>query len=498
MGDAVTYNATQVAEMLNDLQEKYEALNGGVNDLNLGVEVQWVTFGASLVFLMQSGFSLLEVGSVSKKNTLNILTKNLLEASIGAAVWWAWGNALATSEGNTFIGYTSGFFLKVGAKDAETGWDDFNNTEDIYDASYYINWTFAWAFAATAATIVSGAVAERCNFTAYLIYSILLTGFVYPVVAHMAWAGDGAFVNMSSFNGMSVIDFAGSGVVHMVGGIAALVGAAILGPRRGRFDPQTGLPNRMPAQSSVFQVLGTLLLWVGWYGFNGVSTFITTPETQAAVAAKVSVTTTLSAAFGGIGCCILSKVIDGVYDPSTICNGILAGLVGITASCATVEPEAAVFIGLISSLLYTGAAKLLLYLKIDDVVNASPVHFVCGAWGVIAVGLFSSQNSAAVFEGFDDEGNLNPDPICGVFYGCNKGDDQLLIQFAFVVTVIVWAGTCSVVMFGALKYFDLFRVSADIEEMGLDESEHGGDGAYEEGKPVLEMATTSGDAEQTV
>lgn len=459
--------------------------------LQTGLEIQWLLFGAVLVFLMQAGFTLLEVGSVSKKNTLNILTKNIVDATLGAAVWYAWGNVFAIGAGNDFMGFENGYFLKD--KVNIDNWTSTKNDEtDIFSGSYYANWTFAWAFAATAATIVSGAVAERCTFAAYITYSAVLTGFVYPVVVHWAWGG-GGFSSFDALNGGGVIDFAGSGVVHMTGGMAALVGAAILGPRTGRFDPQTGLPNKMPAQSAVFQVLGTFILWVGWYGFNCGSTFNLTDggasPGPADVAAKVSVTTTLSAAFGGLGCFLLSKVVDGVIDPGTICNGILGGLVGITAGCAAVEPEGAMFIGIISSLVYFGSSKLLLKLKVDDVVNAAPVHFFCGAWGVIAVGLFGSQNSISVsYDGEDDAS-------CGVFYGCNLGDDQLAVQIAFVVSITVWVGGMSAIVFGLLKVAGYLRVPADVELAGLDESEHGGDNT--EGKPSVELATAN-NAEQTV
>jgi len=463
---------------------------GQIAALQLGLEVQWVMFGAVLVFLMQAGFTLLEVGSVSKKNTLNILTKNIVDATLGAAVWYAWGNVFAVSPGNDFIGFHNGYFLKD--KRSIDNWTSTDNEgDDVFSGSFYANWTFAWAFAATAATIVSGAVAERCTFVAYMCYSAVLTGFVYPVVVHWAWGG-GGFSEFDSLNGGGVIDFAGSGVVHMVGGMAALIGAAILGPRKNRFDAQTGMPNKMPAQSAVFQVLGTFILWVGWYGFNCVSTFNLTDGASipgpADVAGKVSVTTTLSAAFGGLGCFALSKIFDGVIDPGTICNGILGGLVGITAGCASVEPEGAMFIGLISSLVYFGSSKMLLKLKVDDVVNAAPVHYFCGAWGVIAVGLFGSQNSNSVSYGG------GADASCGVFYGCNLGDDQLAVQIAFVIAITVWVGGMSAIVFGLLKVAGVLRVPADVEEAGLDESEHGGSG---EPKPSVEMAATN-NAEQTV
>jgi Amt family ammonium transporter len=392
---------------------------------------------------------------VSSKNTLNILTKNIADSTMGAAVWYAWGNTFAFSEGNNFIGTRGGYFLK------DDRFDDDSVHGDVWSGTWYANWTFQWAFAATAATIVSGAVAERCTFNAYLIYSLVLTGFVYPVVAHWAWGG-GAF-SSDVVGGLGVIDFAGGGVVHMTGGLAAVVGAAVLGPRRGRFDPETGRPQAMPAQSTVFQVLGTFLLWVGWYGFNCVSTFSLLGESASATAAKVSVTTTLSGAFGGIGCAVFGKFVEGHWNPSNICNGILGGLVAITAGCATVEPEGAVCIGLISSFVYYGASTLLLKFQIDDVVNAGPVHWACGSWGTIAVGFFSSKNSTAVGYGVDS---------CGVFYGCDAGWNQLLVQTAFAFSITTWVGITMGILFGTMKALGILRVTTVIEEKGLDEADH--------------------------
>jgi Amt family ammonium transporter len=474
-----------------------EALQSAQHALEVGLEVEWVTFGVALVVMMQAGFTMLEVGSVSKKNTLNILTKNVVDALTGAVVWYAWGHVFAFMEGNEFIGYENGYFLKN-----KRAIDDYNDPTDVYSGTYYINWTFAWAFAATSSTIVSGAVAERCTFIGYLVYSIFITGFLYPVVAHWAWGPGGAFRSFDSLDGLGVIDFAGSGVVHMVGGTAALVGIIFLGPRKGRFDPQTGLPNRMEAQSPVFQVLGTFLLWVGWYGFNGVSTYFLVRDgsaANAAVAAKVSMTTTLGGAFGGMVCLALSRFVDGIIDPGCICNGILAGFVGVTASCATIEPEGAMWIGIIAALLYFGAAKLLLKLQIDDVVNAVPVHLVGGCWGIIAVGLFSSQNSMAVAYGG------GTDASCGVFYGCNKGDDQLAVQIAFACAVLAYVGAGSCLVFGLLKAAGILRVSADVEALGLDESEHGGEGEGNSSPKVelasldsIELPSASNPAEQTV
>mmetsp|Transcript_4171 Transcript_4171/g.13191 ORF Transcript_4171/g.13191 Transcript_4171/m.13191 type:complete len:706 (+) Transcript_4171:117-2234(+) len=319
----------------------------------------WLLFGMVLVFFMQAGFAMLEVGSVQLKNTKNILIKNVFDASIAAIMWWFFGYGIAfgTDEfgddgSNGFIG-TSQFFYVDGAAASPGG--------KTYGKAF---WLFQWAFAGAAATIVSGAVAERCKFGAYIVYSVVITGFIYPVSVHMGWSGAG---KLSPWRGnrlvgdCGVIDFAGSGVVHMTGGVAALVGAALIGPRR---NWKQGLPQ----QSVVYQTLGTLILWVGWYGFNGVSTLAITG--YGGLASHVMMTTTIAAATGCLATTALGYAVDGVIDTGYANNGILAGLVSITAPCPVVSLWGALIIGAVAAPVYLGSSKLLVKLGVDDVVDA--------------------------------------------------------------------------------------------------------------------------------
>ena len=289
-----------------------------------------------------------------------------------------------TDEIGRFIG-TDSFALKGAAFESDDG--------TLTNGYAYAFWLFQWAFAATAATIVSGAVAERVSFNAYIVYSIVLTSFIYPVVVHWGWAGGWASAfageNLLLFD-CGVIDFAGSGVVHMTGGLAALCAAFVVGPRIGRFN-EDGTANTMPQQSAVLQSLGTLILWFGWYGFNGVSTLAIVGVSG--IAAKTMVTTTISAAFGALTTVLLGKLNLHYWDGGAANNGLLAGLVGITAGCSTCEPEGAMVIGIVSGFVYTYSSKLLIKLQIDDVVDAIPVHCFCGAWGVFAASLFATEDN---------------------------------------------------------------------------------------------------------
>ena len=408
---------------------------------------------------------MLEVGSVNAKNTRNILLKNVLDASIGAVIWWILGFGIATGTSE------NGFF----------GSDRFGLTaEEFMDGSgyTYATWLFQWAFAATTATIVSGAVAERCTLMAYFCYSVALISFIYPVVAQVGWGGGG---KMSPWLGSDnkddyfiecgVIDFAGSGVVHMCGGVAALVGSILLGPRQSFKDGTIETPTYGP----VFQTLGTLILWFGWYGFNGGSTLYIVGYGQ--VAAKVMVCTTLSAACGALSTLIVGTTLESLAQGRVViklewaCNGVLAGLVGITAGCAVVEPYGAVLIGLLAGPVYLLASKTLKACGIDDVVDAFPVHGACGCWGVIAAALFATKEnysaSYGIYEGAADT-------CAGLFYG-GKGN-QLTANLLFVLFVAAWTGGWSLIVFGALKQYGILRVSSDVEEEGMDSSEHGATG----------------------
>ncbi|CAM9435583.1 unnamed protein product [Choristocarpus tenellus] len=431
-----------------------------VEDIQTDLDTLWLMIGAILVFFMQTGFAMLEVGSVSIKNTKNILIKNVGDASLGALCWWLLGFGVAFGKDKgRFIGGDA-FALKGDFFENESG--------DLTNGYSYASWLFQWAFAATAATIVSGAVAERVSFNAYVVYSIVLTCFIYPVVVHWAWHTRGwasSFADPSDLLfDCGVIDFAGSGVVHMTGGMAALIAAIVIGPRIGRFN-QDGTSNTLPAQSAVLQTLGTLILWFGWYGFNGASTLYIIG--LSGVAAKTMVTTTIGAASGALSSCILHKLSLHYWDAGAANNGILAGLVAITAPCSTCEPEGAFVIGVVAGLVYFLASSLLEKLKIDDVVNASPVHLFCGMWGVLSAGFFATKTnySAAYY-------SERASTCAGVFYG---GDGStLLAAFVFILAILAWVGVTCTILFVSIKLTIGMRVSKEMEEAGLDDSKHGG------------------------
>jgi len=343
----------------------------------------WLMFGAILVFFMQCGFAMLEVGSVSKKNTKNILMKNIGDAALGAICWWLLGFGFSFGEtSGGFIG-TDEFLLKGDSFKSEDG--------TLTNGKQYAFWFFQYAFAATASTIVSGTISERTSLNAYVIYTIALTSFIYPVVVHWGWASGWAssFIEDRLF-GCGLLDFAGSGVVHMTGGIAALCASYVVGPRIGRFN-HDGSVNNLPQQSPVYQTLGTLILWMGWYGFNGVSTLAIIGASG--IAAKTMVTTTISAASAGLASVVISRFDKSFWDFGSATNGVLAGLVGITASCSTVEPEGAFVIGIISAFVYLYSSKMLLKFGIFGEL----LLLVCSRQRII-MRLFTTVNLISVLE----------------------------------------------------------------------------------------------------
>ena len=367
--------------------------------------------------------------------------------------------------GNKFIGGTDnakGFFASGWAggtpKEHATGYD-------------FALWFFQYVFAAAAATIVSGAVAERAQLMAYLIYSTVITGLIYPVVVHWVWDSNGwasAFNANTGDKGPLMggqIDFAGSGVVHMTGGVAALVGAAVIGPRVGRFD-ENKKPMPIKGHSSVLQVMGTFILWLGWYGFNPGSTLGLSATNYTRDAARVVVTTTLAAATGGVTVCLLEKLLgDKTWSVGAVCNGILGGLVSITAGCSVTYPWSAVVIAFLGGFVYFGASKCVLHVcKVDDPLDAFAVHGACGFWGVFAVGLFAAEDYAY------GSGK-------GLFYGSGK---CLITAIVCLLAEIGWVCGMSFLMFFPLKKMGLLRVSAEVEAAGMDVSKHGGS-AYEGG-----------------
>jgi len=432
-------------------------LDAKIAQVAAAVDLTYYLLCAALVFFMQIGFAMLEVGCVSSKNIKNIILKGTLDIAIGAIAFWAVGYAIAYGGSGKFLGGEQYFFGKC-LDGTCADWPDHT----------YTTWFFQFAFAATAATIVSGAVAERCSIAMYIVYSIILTAFVYPVVVHWQWGG--GFT--SDDDGDAALDYAGSGVVHMTGGLAGIIGAAIIGPRRGRFEGPICKPvvNDMPTYSIVFQTLGTLILWFGWYGFNVGSTLgivwvydPTSTGNAHSEAGLVMLNTTLAPACAAVTCLLIglvtSKISTGkaTFYLEPVLNGILAGLVSITAGCGDVQPFAAALLGIGGGIIYTATSKLQKKLKIDDVVDAGPVHFWCGIWGVIGVGLFADKEST---------GLGGP----GVFYG----DGKLLgANLVLIIAIIAWVCATMVPLFGIMKVLGLARVSADVEAAGLDRSEHG-------------------------
>jgi Amt family ammonium transporter len=357
---------------------------------------------------------------------------------------------------NAFIGEGS---FALGKGDHDVGFRDWN---------FFL---FQWAFSAAAATIVSGSVAERTAFQAYLGYSFFLTAFVYPTVVHWVWDSDGwlsafkrddADGNNDKLLKVGMIDFAGSGVVHMVGGFAGLMGAMIVGPRTGRFGAD-GRPIAMPGHNASLVVLGTFVLWVGWYGFNPGSMLAIVGADSVAVVGRSAVCTTMAAAAGGLTAMFINYFLYHVWDLIAVCNGVLAGLVSITAGCSVVEPYAAILAGIGGAFVIWGSGKLLLKLRIDDPLEAFPMHGMCGVWGVLFVGFFATEGHVKQAYGLAEY---------GVFYG---GSGNLLAcQITGVVVIIAWTCTLLGLFFGAFRAIGMLRTSAEEEAAGLDSSKHGG------------------------
>jgi len=419
---------------------------------------------------MQTGFAMLEAGIVSQKNVQNILLKNVMDASIGAIMFYFIGFGLSNGSGDTVPSFygTDKYLLQL---------DEFNDSTGYG----YASWLFQWAFAATTATIVSGAVAERCTFTAYCTYAVCLTSFIYPIVVHAGWNGDGIFTAWREEKlmfGCGLTDFAGSGVVHFTGGVAAFWATFFLGERRDK-DPE------LPSYAYVFQALGTLILWFGWYGFNGVSTLYIVGYGQ--VAAKVMVCTTISAAAGCISTLYFSAFIDKYVEKTDavltmrLCNatnGVLAGLVSVTAACSVIEPYAALLIGMGAAPVYIFTSRKLKRVvcfgadgnwgtgTIDDVIDAIPVHGFCGLYGVIMAGFFATPHNYGM-----SYYSARADECAGVFYGGSGA--MLAANVVFLLANFAWTSACSICVFGGLKSFGLLRVDNEVENAGMDVSEHG-------------------------
>ncbi len=394
----------------------------------------FILVSAIFVIFMQAGFACVEAGMTRAKSVSNIMMKNLVDFTIGVLAFAAVGFAFAFGSGNSFIG-TSGWF--IGSDIA----DNYLGESSLSIATFFI---FQVAFAATTATIVSGAMAERTKFISYCIYSFIISAIIYPIVVHWTWGG--GWLAEQGYH-----DFAGSGIVHMVGGVASIVGAAFLGPRLGKYGPD-GKPRAIPGHSIPLAFIGAFILLVGWFGFNPGSEL----AADSAVT-PVAVTTVLAGAAGACVAMFTTWVKNGKPDPSMTANGLLAGLVGITAGCGVVNNWGAVIIGTISGVLVVFAVEFFDRVKIDDPVGASSVHGVCGAFGAIAVGLFATK----------DNGITDP----GLFYG--GGVDQLWPQVLGVVSIAAYTFAATAIMFFAIKATVGLRVSPQEEIEGLDIHEHG-------------------------
>jgi Amt family ammonium transporter len=381
---------------------------------------------------MQAGFGMVEAGLIRSKNAANVLMKNLMDFCFAALGFFIFGYAIAYGGNGPLFG-TRGWFMA--GVDPATG---------TLPTSVF--WLFQAVFAGTAATIVSGAMAERMRFTAYMMYSFLLTAFIYPVVAHWVWGG--GWLAALDFH-----DFAGSTVVHGVGGTAALVGAWLLGPRIGRFN-KDGSPNVIAGHNLPLVMIGVFILWFGWYGFNAGSTLgMAEPE----VVGRVAMNTTLAPAAGAIAAMVTAWMKFGKPDLTIALNGSLAGLVGITAPCAVVSFGSSIAIGLVAGVLVVYGVVWLNRIRIDDPVGAIPVHGLCGIWGTLAVGLFGQVSLGA--------------PSDGLFLGGGFG--QLGTQSLGVVASLGFTGVAMLVVFKAVDAVVGLRVSRETELRGLDHDEHG-------------------------
>lgn len=382
----------------------------------------WTILAAALVFFMQAGFALLETGFTRAKNAVNIIMKNVMDASAGALMFFTVGFGLmfGTSAGG-WIG-TDGFFL-MGIEGQPESWT-------------YAFYFFQAVFAATAATIVSGAVAERIKFSGYLVFSVVITGLIYPIFGSWAWGG--LFNGGGWLEAMGFIDFAGSTVVHSVGGWAALAGALVLGPRAGKYAAD-GTPRAIPGHSLPLAALGVFILWLGWFGFNAGST--TAGSTDIAL---IAMNTFLAAGAGAVGAMVVTWIGRGTPDAAMTLNGVLGGLVGITAGCANLAPGFAILTGAVAGVVVVFATNALEKV-VDDPVGAIAVHGVCGAWGTLAAGLF-------------DAGGLSL--------------GQVGVQALGIGAAFLWTFPVSFALFYALDATMGLRINGDLEEVGLDLHEH--------------------------
>lgn len=412
-----------------------------MNEVGISLDTVWMLLAAILVFWMQPGFALCEAGFTRSKNTANILFKNFVDFMLGSVLFFFVGfGFMFGSDGAGFIGAPN--------------WGDLSFYKSDLPVEGFL--MFETVFCATSATIVSGAMAERTKFSMYIVYSFFISLIIYPVEGHWTWGGgwlcnDAAESFMMTTFGHVFHDFAGSAIVHSVGGVLALIGAIALGPRRGKYDAN-GKSRAIPGHSLILAALGVFILWMGWFGFNPGSQLAATGEVNRIAISHVFLTTNLAAAFGGIATMFVTWMKYGKPSFSLTLNGVLAGLVGITAGCDAVDAWGAIIIGVVCGIVLVYAIEFIdRKLHIDDPVGASSVHGICGILGTLMTGLFSVSE--------------------GLFYGHGWG---FLGAEAFGILIIdLWAAVTGVILFYSIKKIHGLRVSARIEDEGLDIYEHG-------------------------
>lgn len=446
--DTVDHASLDAAQQkaLSDLWASNPNLKAGIenlianNDLNTAVNDQFLLLMGLLVFLMQAGFGLLEAGSVRAKNVTNILFKNYLDVAVASLSYWAIGWAISNgAEGSSPFITTGDFFLK----------------DEMNDASIS-GFFFQFAFAATAATIVSGAVAERVKFEAYLIYSAVITALIYPIGAYWGWHGEGWLKKgfSTDYGQVTYTDYAGSGIVHMVGGTAALAGAVFTGPRLARRD------GPIPGHSIAMQTLGGFILMFGFFAFNGGSELAISSSPSSQNVGQAFISTLLCGSGGMLSAVVGERIFGKVWNLSTAINGSLTGMVAACAGCDGLRPYAAVLVGLVAGVIYLLAEKLMTKLKVDDPLNAVAVHLGGGLWGVMTVPLLH-ENYGVFYKSFD-----------------NHSVSLLGWNAVGALAYFSWAAVTSSGMFLLLKFVGLLRVDEETERRGLDVSKHGGHGYY--------------------
>ncbi len=394
----------------------------------------WMMVCTALVFFMHSGFAFLEIGLTRQKNTINILFKNIFIITVGLLMYFGWGfNLMYPGAFNGWLGF-SGFGLDMDPAGVTMAYADGNYT-------YWTDFLFQGMFAATAGTIVSGAVAERIRIGPFMAFIILYVGLIYPIVGSWQW-GEGFLYSLGGEDGKGFYDFAGSTLVHSVGGWGALIAIWLLGPRIGKFG-EDGKSKAIPGHNIPMATAGVLILWLGWFGFNGGSVLSADP----AGTSLVLTTTSLAAAAGGVGAFLISTLAYKTYDLTMFLNGILGGLVGITAGADLMSPNEAVLIGFISGGIVVGGISLIDRLKLDDPVGAVTVHLICGIWGTLAVGIF----------------------------GAKAGGQQFLYQLSGVAAAGIFCVVSAFAIIYGLKKIVGIRVDRQEELEGLDLHEHGMD-----------------------